>query len=127
MHTTDTIPPPSIIFPLPLGTIIAYSGNIDDESRHVLADTGWLVCDGKEVNRSTYRALYLVIGEIHGHGDGINTFNLPDYRGYFLRGVDAGAGRDPDATSRKSTRPGVNPVAQSDRFSLMRFDLIHTE
>jgi microcystin-dependent protein len=41
-------------------------------------------------------------------GDGINTFNLPDYRGRFLRGVDGTAGRDLDAASRSTASPGGN-------------------
>ncbi len=49
-----------------------------------------------------------MIGTIHGAGDGATTFNLPDYRGRFLRGVDQGAGRDPDATGRTAPATGGN-------------------
>lgn len=61
---------------------------------------GWLVCDGSAVSRTTYAALFGIISDDYGNGDGSTTFNVPDYRGEFLRGVDAGAGNDPDAASR---------------------------
>lgn len=58
------------------------------------APTGWLFCDGSAVSRTTYAALFLAIGTAHGIGDGATTFNLPDYRGMFLRGFDGGRGVD---------------------------------
>jgi hypothetical protein len=57
--------------------------------------TGWLFCDGSAVSRTTYKALFDKIGTAHGVGDGATTFNLPDYRGVFLRGFDGGRGLDP--------------------------------
>lgn len=42
--------------------------------------TGWLFCDGSAVSRTTYAALFGVIGTIYGPGDGSTTFNLPDLR-----------------------------------------------
>ncbi len=47
----------------------------------------WLLCDGSAVSRTTYADLYALIGENFGAGDGSTTFNLPDYRGKFLRGL----------------------------------------
>lgn len=68
--------------------------------------TGWLLCDGSAVNRTTYAELFAKIGTAHGTGDGSTTFNLPDYRGRFLRGVDGAAGRDPGASSRTAMNTG---------------------
>lgn len=62
--------------------------------------TGWLECNGSEPSRTTYAALFTVIGTTYGDGNGSTTFNLPDYRGEFLRGWDHGTGNDPDAISR---------------------------
>jgi microcystin-dependent protein len=56
------------------------------------APVGWLVADGRAVSRSAYAALYAVIGITYGTGDGTSTFNLPDLRGMFLRGVDNAGG-----------------------------------
>ncbi|MCK2166418.1 tail fiber protein [Thalassospira xiamenensis] len=55
---------------------------------------GWLVCDGSAVSRTDYADLYAAIGTVWGHGDQIATFNLPDLRGEFVRGFDAGRGVD---------------------------------
>lgn len=60
--------------------------------------TGWLNCEGQSLLVATFPELHAVIGYVYG-GAGAN-FSLPDTRGYFVRGVDAGSGRDPDAGSR---------------------------
>ena len=43
------------------------------------APSGYLLCNGTAVSRSTYSALYAVIGTTFGTGDGSTTFNLPNY------------------------------------------------
>lgn len=43
--------------------------------------TGWLICDGTPVSRTTYANLYSAIGTLWGNGDNFSTFNLPDFRG----------------------------------------------
>lgn len=58
------------------------------------APTGWLKCNGANVSRTTYAALFTAIGETFGAGDGSTTFALPDLRGEFLRGLDDGRGVD---------------------------------
>jgi phage-related tail fiber protein len=83
---------------IPPGLVAPYAGTI--------APSGWLVCDGSPVSRTTYAALFAAIGTSHGPGDGTASFNLPDYRGRFLRGVDQGAGVDPDAMARTAPRVG---------------------
>lgn len=50
-----------------------------------------LACDGSEVSRETYSELFAVFGETFGAGDGATTFNLPDFRGRFLRCVGGNA------------------------------------
>lgn len=44
------------------------------------APTGYLICNGAAVSRSTYASLFAVIGTTFGAGDGSSTFNLPDFR-----------------------------------------------
>lgn len=58
------------------------------------APTGYLECDGAAVSRTTYAALFAVIGTAWGTGDGSTTFNVPDMRGEFPRGWDHGRGVD---------------------------------
>lgn len=64
---------------LPPGVIFPYAG--------ASTPAGFLPCDGSAVSRTTYAALYAVLGIKHGQGDGSTTFNLPDTRGVFLRGL----------------------------------------
>ncbi len=56
--------------------------------------SGWLECDGAAVSRTTYASLFAAIGTTFGVGDGSTTFNLPDLRGEFIRGLDNGRGVD---------------------------------
>jgi microcystin-dependent protein len=85
---------------VPAGTVVAFAGPV--------APTGWLRCDGAAVKRGAYAALFNFLGTVHGSGGGGRTFDLPDYRGRFLRGVDGDAGNDPDAASRVAAKAGGN-------------------
>lgn len=53
---------------------------------------GWLLCDGREVSRTEYSALFNIIGTKFGNGDKINTFNVPDLKGRFLQGANGNLG-----------------------------------
>lgn len=53
------------------------------------APTGWLLCDGTAVSRSTYSGLYAVIGTTFGTGDGSTTFNLPNTKGKNIIGLNS--------------------------------------
>ena len=44
------------------------------------APSGFLLCNGATASRSTYAALFAIVGTIFGSGDGSTTFTLPDYR-----------------------------------------------
>lgn len=63
---------------IPAGTIAPFGGGTVPD--------GWKLCNGSAISRTTYSALFSSIGTSHGQGDGATTFNLPDYRGQFLRG-----------------------------------------
>ena len=60
------------------------------------APDGYLIANGALVSRTVYARLFSVIGTTFGEGDGGSTFNLPDLRGEFLRGWDAGRNLDPE-------------------------------
>lgn len=75
---------------IPSGIVLSFTG--------LIAPSGFLLCHGQEVSRTTYATLFALIGTSYGIGDNTSTFNLPDYRGYFLRGLDMGTGRDSDPT-----------------------------
>lgn len=77
---------------MPPGSITAYSGPVDSEHRQRLVQAGWLVCDGSSYRGEDYAALYAVIGTRYGGQQG--SFQVPDFRGVFLRGLDLGRGMD---------------------------------
>jgi len=56
--------------------------------------SGYLECNGAAVSRTTYSALFAIIGTAYGAGNGSSTFNIPDLRGEFVRGFDNGKGTD---------------------------------
>jgi microcystin-dependent protein len=57
---------------IPVGVMMDFGGTS--------APTGFLVCDGTAVSRTTYSALFTAIGTTWGSGDGSTTFNVPDMR-----------------------------------------------
>lgn len=65
---------------LPVGSIVSFAGTV--------APSGWIICDGSAISRSTYSQLFDKIGTLYGDGDGVNTFNLPNLKGKVLVGKD---------------------------------------
>jgi microcystin-dependent protein len=65
---------------VPSGALMPYAGTS--------APTGFLLCDGSAVSRSTYATLFSAISTTYGSGDGSSTFNLPDLRGRVVAGQD---------------------------------------
>ena len=63
---------------VPTGTVSAFAGSA--------APTGYALCDGSAVNRTSQAALFGVIGTTYGVGDGATTFNLPDLKGRVIAG-----------------------------------------
>lgn len=84
------------------------------------APNGWLECAGQAVSRTTYAALFAVISDDYGAGDGSTTFNLPDMRGRFVRGWAHGSTNDPDRASRTDRGDGTTGdfvgTKQADEF-----------
>lgn len=64
--------------PPPSGSVVMWAGSS--------APTGWLLCDGATISRTTYAALFAIVGTTYGAGDGSTTFKLPDTQGVFVRG-----------------------------------------
>lgn len=64
---------------IPPGTIIHYAGRT--------VPSGWLICNGANVSRTDYAALFAAIGTIYGAGNGSTTFGLPNLDGRFLEGT----------------------------------------
>lgn len=65
---------------VPTGTVNSFAG--------AAAPSGWLLCFGQAISRTTYASLFAVIGTTYGAGDTTTTFNLPDLRGRVIAGQD---------------------------------------
>ena len=65
---------------MPTGALMPYAGTS--------APTGFLLCYGQAISRSTYADLFSAISTTYGTGDGSSTFNLPDLRGRVIAGQD---------------------------------------
>lgn len=65
----------------PTGSVTAFAGSS--------APTGWLLCDGSAVSRTTYSTLFSTIGTTYGSGDGSTTFNIPNLKGRMPVGFDS--------------------------------------
>lgn len=77
VYRPDVFESPGII-----GEITMYGGTT--------APAGWLICDGSAISRTTYSALFGVIGTAYGAGDGSTTFNIPNFTSNFPRGNTPG-------------------------------------
>jgi microcystin-dependent protein len=85
------------------GSIIIWPDNATTPS-------GYLDCNGAAVSRTTYAALFAIVGTKYGTGDGSTTFNLPNYNRMFLRGWAASGTPlvdDPDKTTRSDRGDGT--------------------
>lgn len=64
---------------MPTGTVLHFAGSS--------APTGWLLCGGAAVSRTTYADLFALLSTTYGAGDGTTTFNVPNTSGIFISGV----------------------------------------
>ena len=92
-------------FATPTGSVQSYAG--------ASAPAGWLLCTGQAVSRTTFASLFAIIGTTYGAGNGTTTFNVPDLRGEFIRGVDAGRNIDPGRALGSFQRGTLVPLDSS--------------
>jgi microcystin-dependent protein len=76
------------------GMLVPYAG--------AAAPTGWLLCFGQQINRTTYADLFTAIGTAYGVGDGVTTFNVPDLRGRAIAGKDDMGGTSANRLTNQS-------------------------
>lgn len=84
--------PPEIL--IPVGVVLPYVSSA--------APNGWLNCQGQELYRGDYPALFAVIGTTYGAGDGSTTFRLPNLAGRVVVGQGSGSGLTPRAMGATS-------------------------
>ena len=94
----------------PTGTIVMYAAGT--------APSGWLICDGTAVLRTTYSSLFTLIGTTYGAGNGTTTFNLPNLQTKFPRQDTAHLGATGGATTHGHTvQGGATPVTAQIKIS----------
>jgi len=101
-QTVDTI--------VPAGGIMPYAGPT--------APSGWLLCGGQEVSRTTYSALFSAIGTTFGAGDGSSTFNVPDLRDRFPLGDRDQGQSDAGRVSNYNTERGDTGGADEHQLTI---------
>jgi microcystin-dependent protein len=88
---------PSVI---PVGTVLHFAGVVSPPAK-------WLACNGQNVSRTTFSALFAACGTTFGAGDGSTTFSLPDLQGRVIAGYPGG-GRLQNNWAGSSGNFGVN-------------------
>lgn len=92
---------------MPVGSILMWGAGASS------APAGWCLCDGRALSRTTYKDLFNIIGTTYGKGNGSSTFNIPDFRGLFPRGLDNGRGVDSGRTLGTRQMSGVPNITGS--------------
>jgi len=85
------------------------------------APTGWLLCQGQAVSRTTYATLFGVISTTYGVGDNSTTFNLPDLRGRVPMG--AGTGRNVADSANLTARTLGTKVSDAETHTLITAEM----
>lgn len=99
----------------PIGSLVDYAGAGDPTPGS--GSIKWLLADGRAVSRTTYAALYAVTSTLYGVGDGVTTFNLPDFRGRVSAGLD-NMGTAQGAASRLLSNNTRGAVGGAETFSI---------
>ncbi len=84
----------------PCGAITGYGGTASPYAY-------WIPCNGLATTKKKYPDLFTIIGDAFG-GNAKGNFNVPDLRGYFLRGTNHQSSRDPNASDRSVLNAGGN-------------------
>ena len=116
---------------VPCATIVPFAKDVSSTG----LPTGWLLCDGSALDRTSYATLFNAMGGdgtgtstggglafgdgTTGTGGGTGKFNLPDLRGFFLRGASHGASVDPDKGTRSA---GMTGGATGDNVGSLQND-----
>jgi microcystin-dependent protein len=82
--TADKLDSAAVSVLMPTASLMPYAGSS--------APTGYLLCDGAAISRTTYSSLFGIVGTTYGVGDGSTTFNIPDLRGRVIAGLDINTG-----------------------------------
>lgn len=96
---------------IPIGGIIIWPASA------IPVAPGFVRCDASALSRTTYAALFAIIGTTYGAGDGSTTFNVPDYRGVFLRGYGQNSSINNAAGVKAGSATRATGTGQADAFA----------
>lgn len=132
---------PAIPSGLPAGAIIAFAGEVGALGAQLASYVldierwGWMLCDGRQLRIAQYPELFAALGFRYVQsGESTDlpsdpsaaataSFRIPDYRGYFLRGVDPEGAIDPDTSLRTSTSKATsNEVGSLQQHALQNHE-----
>ena len=94
---------------IPVGTVVLWSA--------ASAPSGWVLCDGSALNRSTYAALFAKISTTFGNGDGSSTFNVPNTKDVAIIGrgdnntLGSSSGTQFNASKQATTASGSASIS----------------
>lgn len=100
--------------PALVGEIKAWGGNTN------AVPAGYLFCDGRVLSKTIYPDLFSVLG--YNWGGSGDSFQIPDMRGRFLRGADAGSGRDPQPNRTVGSYQGDAVIQHTHAASSQQTD-----
>jgi microcystin-dependent protein len=107
----------------PTGTLVPWAGG------STLVPSGWLLCNGQSVSRTTYAALFAVIGTVYGNVDA-NTFNVPNLLGRTIVGVDTAqtefANRNKSGGEKAHVLTGFELPSHNHTWTMNAADAPHT-
>lgn len=105
---------------MPIGSVQPWLGSS--------VPSGWLVCTGQAVSRSTYSNLFSIVSTRFGVGNGTTTFNVPDLQGYQVVGSAAAAGNiDATSTFRAGSADAYSIAAHIGAAGAHSHSLTYTE
>lgn len=118
---------------IPVGTIFPFAGLIappgqspPNQYATQIESWGWMLCDGRTLSKYKYPDLFAVLGFQYGKS-GSDEFIIPDYRGLFLRGVDARTDVDGNPNPALEERePQPTSEGKSDEVGSTQTDAMQT-
>jgi microcystin-dependent protein len=122
--------PPLGFGAVPVGSVVAFAGTLGQPDTSPMSPPapavgttwpleawGWTLCDGRTLSATNFPELFAALGYLYGGS--ADSFALPDYRGYFLRGIDPAGKIDPDVSQRTAAPGGQQGgVGSTQKFAL---------
>ena len=118
---------------LPPGAVVAFAGKVttvtssppnEEMYSSPVEAWGWMVCDGRSLKASEYPELFVALGYLYGGSD--ETFNIPDMRGMFLRGIGTQDAELEERKAAKGTGGTADGIGSTQDFAVQQHVHIYT-